>query len=162
MAGPIGEHRQERGSTSPWGPYEAAVFASVLCRIPGSNAQLLIRFRAGHCLVWAILMPILWMGAFSLCGMSATYLGRFGTSIAWGLFQIFMILTATPGGRLQWRVEICPAFGSNSPGLEHRLSQRRDAAFGIRKSNETSLDQICGLNLDQGNGNTEFFEWRNR
>jgi hypothetical protein len=68
-------------------------------------------------------------------------LGRFGTSIGWGLFQIFMILTATPGQRLHWRAEICPAFGSNSPGLEHHLSQRRDAAFGIRKSNETSLDK---------------------
>ena len=27
---------------------------------------------------------------------------------------------------------------------------------------ETSLDQICGLNLDQGDLNAEFFERRNR
>jgi L-rhamnose-H+ transport protein len=47
---------------------------------------------------WAILMAILWMGAFALYGMSATYLGRFGTSIGWGLFQIFMIMTATLSG----------------------------------------------------------------
>jgi L-rhamnose-H+ transport protein len=43
-------------------------------------------------------MASLWMGAFALYGMSATYLGRFGTSIGWGLFQIFMILTATVSG----------------------------------------------------------------
>lgn len=47
---------------------------------------------------WAVLMAGLWMGAFALYGMSATYLGRFGTSIGWGLFQIFMIITATLSG----------------------------------------------------------------
>jgi L-rhamnose-H+ transport protein len=54
---------------------------------------------------WAILMAILWMGAFALYGMSATYLGRFGTSIGWGLFQIFMIMTATLSGFFsgEWR-----------------------------------------------------------
>lgn len=54
---------------------------------------------------WAILMAILWMGAFALYGMSATYLGRFGTSIGWGLFQIFMIMSATLSGVFtgEWR-----------------------------------------------------------
>lgn len=54
---------------------------------------------------WASLMAILWMGAFALYGMSATYLGRFGTSIGWGLFQIFMIMTATLSGVVtgEWR-----------------------------------------------------------
>lgn len=47
---------------------------------------------------WAITMAILWMGAFALYGMSASLLGRFGTSIGWGLFQIFMIMTATLSG----------------------------------------------------------------
>lgn len=47
---------------------------------------------------WAASMAILWMGAMALYGMSATYLGRFGTSIGWGLFQIFMIMTATLSG----------------------------------------------------------------
>jgi L-rhamnose-H+ transport protein len=50
-------------------------------------------------LVWPdpllpILMGVLWMGAFALYGMSSTYLGSLGTSIGWGLFQIFMIMTA--------------------------------------------------------------------
>lgn len=56
-------------------------------------------------MLWAVLMAILWMGAFALYGMSATYLGRFGTSIGWGLFQIFMILTATLSGVFtgEWR-----------------------------------------------------------
>jgi L-rhamnose-H+ transport protein len=41
-------------------------------------------------------MGVLWMGAFALYGMSATYLGSLGTSIGWGL--IFMIMTATLSG----------------------------------------------------------------
>jgi L-rhamnose-H+ transport protein len=53
----------------------------------------------------SILMGVLWMGAFALYGMSATYLGSFGTSIGWGLFQIFMIMTATLSGVLmgEWK-----------------------------------------------------------
>jgi L-rhamnose-H+ transport protein len=47
---------------------------------------------------WAILMGALWMGAFALYGMSSSYLGALGTSIGWGLFQIFMIMTATLSG----------------------------------------------------------------
>jgi L-rhamnose-H+ transport protein len=50
-------------------------------------------------------MGVLWMGAFSLYGMSAVFLGVRGTSIGWGLFQIFMIATATLSGVLtgEWR-----------------------------------------------------------
>jgi L-rhamnose-H+ transport protein len=60
---------------------------------------------------WAISMAILWMGAFALYGMSATFLGRFGTSIGWGLFQIFMIMTATLSGVFtgEWRCAPRPA-----------------------------------------------------
>lgn len=56
-------------------------------------------------LFWSVLMGALWMGAFALYGMSATYLGSFGTSIGWGLFQIFMIMTATLSGVLtgEWK-----------------------------------------------------------
>jgi len=46
------------------------------------------------------LMGVLWMGAFALYGMSATYLGVLGTSVGWGLLQIFMIMTATMAGVL--------------------------------------------------------------
>ena len=59
---------------------------------------------------WAILMASLWMGAFALYGMSATYLGRFGTSIGWGLFQIFMILTATVSGVFTGEWKHAPRF----------------------------------------------------
>jgi L-rhamnose-H+ transport protein len=53
----------------------------------------------------AALMGVLWMGAFALYGMSAIYLGSLGTSIGWGLFQIFMIMTATLSGVLtgEWK-----------------------------------------------------------
>jgi L-rhamnose-H+ transport protein len=54
---------------------------------------------------WSILMGVLWMGAFALYGMSAIYLGSLGTSIGWGLFQIFMIMTAALSGVLmgEWK-----------------------------------------------------------
>lgn len=56
-------------------------------------------------LLWSASMGVLWMGAMALYGMSATYLGSFGTSIGWGLFQIFMIMTAVLSGVLtgEWR-----------------------------------------------------------
>jgi L-rhamnose-H+ transport protein len=50
--------------------------------------------------LWSSLMAVLWMGAFALYGMSAVYLGPLGTSVGWGLFQIFMIMTATLSGLL--------------------------------------------------------------
>ena len=50
-------------------------------------------------------MGVLWMGAFALYGMSAVYLGPLGTSVGWGLLQIFMIMTATMAGVLtgEWK-----------------------------------------------------------
>jgi L-rhamnose-H+ transport protein len=78
----------------------------------GYSIYLLRKNRSGplfqiKCLdpFWAILMAVLWMGGFALYGMSAVYLGRFGTSIGWGLFQIFMIMTATLSGVFsgEWR-----------------------------------------------------------
>lgn len=54
---------------------------------------------------WSALMGALWMGAFSLYGMAATFLGGLGTSIGWGLLQTFMIITATLSGVLtgEWK-----------------------------------------------------------
>jgi multidrug transporter EmrE-like cation transporter len=51
------------------------------------------------------LMAALWMGAFAVYGMSAALLGDLGTSIGWGLFQIFMIMTASLSGLLtgEWK-----------------------------------------------------------
>jgi len=50
-------------------------------------------------------MGLLWMGAFALYGVSSVYLGRFGTSVGWALFQIFMIMSATLSGVLtsEWK-----------------------------------------------------------
>lgn len=51
------------------------------------------------------LMGVLWMGAFATYGMSATFLGALGTSVGWGLLQIFMIMTAILAGVFagEWR-----------------------------------------------------------
>jgi L-rhamnose-H+ transport protein len=51
------------------------------------------------------LMGVLWMGAFAIYGMSTTFLGALGTSVGWGLLQIFMIMTAILAGIFtgEWR-----------------------------------------------------------
>ena len=55
--------------------------------------------------MWAALMGALWVGAISLYGVAAVYLGPLGTSIGWGLLQIFMIMAATISGLLtaEWK-----------------------------------------------------------
>jgi len=55
--------------------------------------------------IWAALMGVLWVGAISLYGMAAVLLGPLGTSIGWGLLQIFMIMAATISGLLtaEWK-----------------------------------------------------------
>ncbi len=70
-------------------------------------------------LYWATLMAVLWMGAFALYGMSASYLGTFGTSIGWALFQIFMIMTATFSGIFtgEWKGAPRRAIGLLAAGL---------------------------------------------
>src|SRR5712675_612757 len=61
--------------------------------------------RAPPDLVCSCLMGALWMGAFALYGMSASLLGTLGTSVGWGLLQIFMIMTATLAGAMtgEWQ-----------------------------------------------------------
>jgi hypothetical protein len=49
--------------------------------------------------------------------MSATYLGSFGTSIGWGLFQIFMIMTATLSGVLMGEWKGAPRLATLPLGL---------------------------------------------
>lgn len=50
-------------------------------------------------------MGILWMGSIAVYGTSAAYLGDLGTSVGWGLFQIFMIMTANVSGMItgEWK-----------------------------------------------------------
>ncbi len=48
----------------------------------------------------AALMGVLWIGAVATYGAASVYLGSLGTSVGWGLFQIFMIMTANLGGLL--------------------------------------------------------------
>jgi L-rhamnose-H+ transport protein len=48
----------------------------------------------------ATLMGVFWMGSIAIYGVATVYLGALGTSVGWGLFQIFMIMTANLGGVL--------------------------------------------------------------
>lgn len=84
----------------------------------GYSIYLLRRNRSGALfqplapdIMWAVLMAVLWMGSMALYGMSASYLGAFGTSVGWGLFQTFMIMTAMISGVLagEWRGAPRPA-----------------------------------------------------
>ncbi len=69
--------------------------------------------------LWSTLMGVLWMGAFALYGMSAVLLGALGTSIGWGLFQIFMITAAIFSGVLtgEWKGAPVRARGHLIAGL---------------------------------------------
>lgn len=49
---------------------------------------------------YAVLMAVLWMGALAVYGVASVCLGALGTSIGWGLIQIFTIMTANVGGLL--------------------------------------------------------------
>jgi L-rhamnose-H+ transport protein len=53
----------------------------------------------------AALMGVFWMGAMSIYGVAAVYLGALGLSVGWGLFQIFNIMSANVSGVLtgEWR-----------------------------------------------------------
>lgn len=57
----------------------------------------------------AVLMAIFWMGAMALYGEASVYLGALGTSVGYGLFQIFMIMTANLGGVLTGEWTAAPA-----------------------------------------------------
>ena len=70
------------------------------------------RFRTLSPDIWfPILMGVLWMGAFALYGTAAALLGALGTSVGWGLFQIFMIMTANISGLVtgEWTHAGAPA-----------------------------------------------------
>jgi len=51
------------------------------------------------------MMGVFWMGAMAIYGVAAVYLGPLGTSVGWGLFQIFNIMSANVSGVLtgEWR-----------------------------------------------------------
>ena len=46
----------------------------------------------------AVLMGVFWMGAIAVYGVATVYLGVLGTSVGWGLFQIFNIMSANLSG----------------------------------------------------------------
>jgi L-rhamnose-H+ transport protein len=46
----------------------------------------------------AVLMAVLWMGAFAVYAIATVFIGSLGTSVGWALLQIFMIITASLSG----------------------------------------------------------------
>jgi L-rhamnose-H+ transport protein len=46
----------------------------------------------------ATLMGLFWMGSMAVYGVASVYIGALGTSVGFGLFQIFMIMTANCSG----------------------------------------------------------------
>jgi L-rhamnose-H+ transport protein len=78
-----------------------------LFRLPGKDSS------------WPLLMGFLWMGAFALYSLASSFLGPLGTSIGWGLMQIFMIAAATASGIFsgEWKSASRSAFFFLSSGL---------------------------------------------
>lgn len=68
---------------------------------------------------WAASMGILWIGGISSYGLASVYLGPLGTSIGWGLLQIFMIMAATVSGLLtaEWKNASRNAMALMSAGM---------------------------------------------
>jgi L-rhamnose-H+ transport protein len=68
---------------------------------------------------FAALMGVLWMGAMAVYGTSSSFLGALGTSVGWGLFQIFMIMTANLSGVItgEWKSATGQARGQLRFGL---------------------------------------------
>jgi L-rhamnose-H+ transport protein len=85
------------------GGFVPNVTYSVFLLWRGKNWHIFQHDRAE--VIWPSMMAVLWMGAFALYGMSAVLLGTLGVSVGWGLFQSFMIMTATVSGILtaEWK-----------------------------------------------------------
>ena len=79
----------------------------------------LYREAPWHDAALATLMGLLWMGAVAVYGVASVYLGNLGTSVGWGLFQIFMIITANLSGLLtgEWSGAPAGARGKLYAGL---------------------------------------------
>jgi len=75
--------------------------------------------ESGSDCAWAALMGILWIGGISSYGVASVYLGALGTSIGWGLLQIFMIMAATVSGLLtaEWKNASRNAIALMSTGM---------------------------------------------
>jgi L-rhamnose-H+ transport protein len=64
------------------------------------------RFRPFFPDFWfPVMMGALWFGCMAVYGSAAVLLGALGTSVGWGLFQIFVIITANVSGLMtgEWR-----------------------------------------------------------
>ncbi len=72
-------------------PLVAGVALTLLAGVMSGNCMLPLKFVP-------LIMGFLWMGAFALYSLASSFLGPLGTSIGWGLMQIFMIAAATTSG----------------------------------------------------------------
>ncbi|MBI5083565.1 MAG: hypothetical protein HZB13_03075, partial [Acidobacteria bacterium] len=57
----------------------------------------------------AAAMGLLWMGAMAIYGVATVYLGTLGTSLGWGLLQIFNIMAANVSGLVTGEWKAAPA-----------------------------------------------------
>ncbi len=80
--------------------------------------------------LWAVLMAVLWMGSMAVYGVASVYLGALGTSIGWGLFQIFMIITATLSGLLTAEWKQASRNGCDAARGRHGWVDQRDYSVG--------------------------------
>ncbi|MGA3264703.1 MAG: L-rhamnose/proton symporter RhaT [Terracidiphilus sp.] len=79
---------------------------------------------------FAVLMAVLWMGALAVYGVASVCLGVLGTSVGWGLIQIFTIMTANCGGLLagEWTAAPVSAKCTDFEAVVHQNSIPGSAA----------------------------------
>src|SRR5258707_627011 len=117
------------------------------------------------------LMGVLWMGAFALYGMSATYLGALGTSVGWGYtkaqfksgFPIFLqAIRALPGrGKLIWTT-ITPVKPEASNGATNpRIDARNAIAPAFIESEKILVDDQHALMTQHADLYEDAFHFNN-
>lgn len=125
----VANHAAELGSSPAKAAFAVWPIALAGGMLPNLGYSLYLLFKNGtwglyreaswHDAGLATSMGLLWMGAVALYGVASVYLGSLGTSVGWGLFQIFMIMTANLSGLLtgEWSSSPAGARGKLYAGL---------------------------------------------
>ena len=90
----------------------------------------------------ATTMAVLWMASMGIYGIASVYLGALGTSVGFGLFQIFMIMTANFGGLVTGEWTAAPRSARRT--LYAGLALLMFATVMLAAGNRSNLRPLCG------------------
>lgn len=140
---PIAQAAVRRGaelSTAVFAVWPVALIGGL---VPNLAYALWLLFRNGS---WKLLVPgwrdvlpgglmgLLWIGAVAIYGISTRYLGRFGDSAGWAIYQITMVLTANTAGVVtgEWRYVSRRTFTVLAAGILLLIFATMTSAFSTR------------------------------